>query len=87
MNDVNELNKFIQNFMYELINKAPFIPDAILLNSVEVSYIQDGDEVESKTINLDEFDDVRQREIIEHTFNNFKQTFEPEKKSSSTKRI
>lgn len=78
--EILELNKFIQTFTEELVNRPPVVPEPIKLNTVEVKFVRDGEEVESKIINLDDFDAATQREIIQNMFQDFKQTLDPEKK-------
>lgn len=51
--EIKELNKFVRNFLNELVDKKPIIPEPILLNTISLEQSSNGEVIRSEIINLD----------------------------------
>ena len=72
--EIRELNTFIQTFIKDLVYKPAVIPEPIILNSFKITYVKDGTQIDSKIIDLDKFDQHKQKEIIQTLLQDFSQT-------------
>ncbi len=69
--EIQELNTFITQFATDMIDLPPVVPEEIVLNEVRLQVIRNGEEVESKTMDLRNFDDAKQRAIVKQLLGNF----------------
>ena len=71
--EITELNVFIQSFSEDLIYKPAIVPTPIILNSFQITYVKDGKPIDSKIIDLDLFDQSKQKDIIQTLLQDFSQ--------------
>jgi prophage antirepressor-like protein len=75
-NEIKELNTFLKNFAKDLVDNPPVIPEPIILDRIDITHIRNGEPVEEKSINLDDFDEEKQTEIVKGLLAQFKETLD-----------
>jgi hypothetical protein len=68
-NEIDKLNEFMRNIIQNMSNTENVIPPPIILNSVEIRRICNGQEVETKIIDLDNLPEEEQETIVKELMN------------------
>jgi hypothetical protein len=70
--EIDKLNEFINNIIEHMVDRPAVIPEPLILDYIELKLIKDGEAVKSDTINLDDMEETKQKQVISELFNNFK---------------
>ena len=76
-NEIDRLNEFMNNILQNMSRIEPIIPEPILLrNTIEIKRICNGEEVESKIIDLDDLTEMERENIVNRLVETFTNEFQ-----------
>ena len=71
-NEIDRLNEFMNNILQNMSRLEPIIPEPILLrDTIEIKRICNGQEIETKTIDLDDLNENVVNRLVETFMNEF----------------
>ena len=76
-NEIDRLNEFMNNILQNMSRLEPIIPEPILLrNTIEIKRICNGEEIETKTIDLDNLTEIERENIVNRLVETFTNSFQ-----------